>query len=1154
MPIRAQLLQEAQVREEGPASVSKLSPVARHFQSEWKEYSLIMTKLASAKGRNKAELNREASRKIENIKETYGVRKVSIPGKKRQETYLVSVFVDFTDGAVLDEAARHGLKVSTRLETICTGFAYPDSLDALAALTGIRRIEVSTNVKIKLDSARVETGVLKVHSGGESYGENGILKAYRGEGVVVGVVDVGFDYTHPTFYDPDNASVYRVKRVWDQRANTGAAPSGYDYGVEYATREKILSAQHCNGDGSHATHVAGIAGGSGAGTIYGGMAPKSDLVFVPTTMYTQGIFDGICYIKNYAESQKKPCVVNMSIGSHVGPHDGTSPFDRACDQLKSDGFVLVGSAGNEGQDPLYLAHTFTAKTKDTLMWSVIDFYDDQCPLDIWSDDASDFFVAFELWNQTEALDRMQYYYSSASGQQEEKTLKSGSNEVVLSFLSEHNPDNGKARVYIFMDASKKGDLRLLVQLKSRKTDQTMSVQMWLNSGEFSNEGFTDTRVKTGSTSHTIGEIGGTGNSVISVGASVSRTWWNALNGSTYGYPSQNPKGDIALFSSHGPTADNRMKPDVSAPGCAIISSYNSYDESRSSDDQMGVREVSHDGSTYRFGIMQGTSMASPATAGIIALWLQADSSLNVDKTKEILRNTSFKAYPGAGTSGIENTWGYGRIDALAGLKYILRYQNPDDPDNRDTVPPAIVRVATEDGMTEQVLVYFNEPVSKATAELMANYRIDGVTVSAAVYNADEKKVTLTTSGLKADEYTLVINGVEDIAGNSMKNVSMPFTFRYAQIPDVAGLCALRQTYVKGKKYQITGDMTVTAVIGKFGSQQSVTNAWIQDRNCVSTKGHSIMLYNVGDIFPTAVKEGDVLQGLAGELDLFEGVLQWKKFETDGLEFTGETASIVVDDATIRQLEIYSEEYQSAMVRVKKVSFAKAGHTFAVNTAYDLSDENDNNISLYTNREGDYLEQTIPGGKLNVTGYVGLHNGKCQLSLRKIADIEEVAVADPVFEPAPGSVVDSGSLITISCTTAKAKIYYTTNGTEPTTASTLYTVPVEIKENTVFKALAVKEGLENSKVVTASYTVKKPGVGTQSHILKGVKVYPNPNNGRFFVELPQKAEFSVFDLNGRMVQKEILQQGLHEMSLVVAGTYILRIASGKSTVSKRITVR
>ena len=98
---------------------------------------------------------------------------------------------------------------------------------------------------------------------------------YTGEGVIIGITDWGFDYTHPVFYDT-NMIHYRVLRAWDQFKTSGPAPAGFDYGTEYVGAEALLTAQ-CDTSNVydyayHGTHCAGIAGGAGAGTIYRGIA------------------------------------------------------------------------------------------------------------------------------------------------------------------------------------------------------------------------------------------------------------------------------------------------------------------------------------------------------------------------------------------------------------------------------------------------------------------------------------------------------------------------------------------------------------------------------------------------------------------------------------------------------------------------------------------------------------------------------------------------------------------------------------------------------------------------------------------------------------------------------------------------------------------
>ena len=82
---------------------------------------------------------------------------------------------------------------------------------------------------------------------------------------------------------------------------------------------------------------------------------------------------------------------------------------------------------------------------------------------------------------------------------------------------------------------------------------------------------------------------------------------------------------------------------------------------------------------------------------------------------------------------------------------------------------------------------------------------------------------------------------------------------------------------------------------------------------------------------------------------------------------------------------------------------------------------------------------------------------------------ETVVANPVFSLAGGEY-EGAQTLKISCTTADATIYYTTNGEVPSTSSNVYSDPITISENTTIKAYAVKNGLEDSEVVEAIYTI------------------------------------------------------------------------------------
>jgi serine protease AprX len=99
----------------------------------------------------------------------------------------------------------------------------------------------------------------------------------------------------------------------------------------------------------------------------------------------------------------------------------------------------------------------------------------------------------------------------------------------------------------------------------------------------------------------------------------------------------------AHFSSRGPTADGRIKPDVSAPGVAVTSP--------------------RAGTSSDYRVMSGTSMAAPFVAGVALLMRDAAPSLTPDQVKTALRATAVDW----GVPGADNDYGAGRLDAYAAL-------------------------------------------------------------------------------------------------------------------------------------------------------------------------------------------------------------------------------------------------------------------------------------------------------------------------------------------------------------------------------------------------------------------------------------------------------------------------------------------------------
>jgi minor extracellular serine protease Vpr len=217
---------------------------------------------------------------------------------------------------------------------------------------------MSFNIKA---TPSADDSVRKLSFLNEVYGNpvSNLPKVYKGEGVLIGVMDTEFDTKHPAFLDSLGNS--RFVAIWDQNDSTGPK-STYGYGT-IRNRAQIQSdSNFALSTGVHGTWVTGIAAGSQVGTIpFYGVAPKSTLIGLRYTGASSDLADGIKWIFKVADSLKMPCVINMSIGLQEGPHDGTSLIDRVIDSLSGNGKIVVGAAGNDGDNRVHTGFTLAKK-------------------------------------------------------------------------------------------------------------------------------------------------------------------------------------------------------------------------------------------------------------------------------------------------------------------------------------------------------------------------------------------------------------------------------------------------------------------------------------------------------------------------------------------------------------------------------------------------------------------------------------------------------------------------------------------------------------------------------------------------------------------------------------------------------------------------
>lgn len=573
------------------------------------------------------------------------------------EKMQINAFIEFAGTIVPSELEQLGVYLNAVFGDIATVRMPVEALEQLASLPQIKRIQVGTPVETAMDQARLATNVADVQSG------VGLPHMFRGKNVVIGIVDGGFEFGHTNFFDVRKNEL-RIKRVWNQNDAKGGPPEGFSYGTEYKTESEIVSARFDNRGDTHGTHVTGIAAGSDTTSLYYGVAPESDIVLVSFDRKWASnavITDGIKYIFDYAASVGKPCVINLSLGSYIGPRDGTSTFDLICDKLQGPGKLLVGAAGNEGNRSLHISKSISQT--DTLK----TFISGTSNVDLWGEKGKSYKLSLVTYSnatkkiiyESEAVD------VSGAGQKvfnlsEEKNGYAGK----ITVSTERNPNNEKANAFL------KSNIYYIPE------GNCLGVKIWGEDGMIHawGDGWTTFRANSveswsdADNDYSIGEIGGTGKRLISVGSYITRNEYVNVLGEVI--KKEMEIGALSAFSSKGPTSDSRMKPEITAPGDIIVSSFSSALATLESQKPSVIFENPVGFTKYYYGQMSGTSMAAPHVAGILATWLEANPSLTPEDVRSVLEKTAIKDSRTSETPG--NAWGYGKIDAWKGLKEVIR--------------------------------------------------------------------------------------------------------------------------------------------------------------------------------------------------------------------------------------------------------------------------------------------------------------------------------------------------------------------------------------------------------------------------------------------------------------------------------------------------
>lgn len=653
-------------------------------------------------------------------------------GKKRaiqeEDRRKICCFMKIEDGVDIDALMEEtGGKCHARMEDLCIVTLPVRNLDMISTTKGIKRIEAKRSKNLSLND--ISRTILQANACND--GASPLPHPFTGRGVVLGIMDIGFDLTHPNFLDRESNAL-RIRSLWDMLDVTSPL-SGTVMPVGTVTEgeENLLAYAH-SADGLeqwHGTHTLGTAAGSGYNSPYIGMAPDIDICCVANAtedndnlipdsleyIYTYAMdVLGFKYLFDCADKMGKPCVTTFSEGSYQDLKGDDILYYEALEKLTGPGHIMVSSAGNESWKKDYIHKKPSDKIVGTglLKWSAHEaempfMIDCSAPLDLKLVAYGDFGRGYMNDTITLRLDFPSKSSGETVGNGNEKEVRDtletrfGSETYKIIYDSYRNCYDESRFVY---DVTVVGETKIgynfHVDLLLEDAGYNADAELFSYTGELiSNDG--GRRCDATTDKNILSP--GSAPCVICVGATSYRTEIiNYLGEKQTKYWGEH--GKKSIYSSVGPTLDGRRKPDVMAPGTNVVSSSSSFfleNNPEGSAVTMDVEHFTYNGRTYAWHCDSGTSMSCPAAAGIIALWLEACPTMTPQDVLDVIAKTSrrpeadfsrsqqsFAEDNAASTAHFQqpsaednaaslpypnNLYGYGEIDAYAGLMHILQF-------------------------------------------------------------------------------------------------------------------------------------------------------------------------------------------------------------------------------------------------------------------------------------------------------------------------------------------------------------------------------------------------------------------------------------------------------------------------------------------------
>jgi subtilisin family serine protease len=569
-------------------------------------------------------------------------------------------------------------------------------------------VEVAPPLHMLLDTARVYVTASLANDTGMD-----------GTGVLVGVADTGLDVTHPDFIDSQgktrvawlldlSAPPIGIHPALEQQYGTtdssgnlvaGAVWAAADINALLVTGQPSQLSQLPQDEIGHGTLVASCAASNGehGRSAYLGVAPNATLVIA--RVYPKGgssvsndeVLRGVSFLFDRADDMHQPIVVNFSSGSDFGPHDGTMSWEQALASHvgpDSPGHAFVASAGNSGSivDAPVHENVFVQSGTELRVPLTVASASQDGSVQVW--------VAMHAGaTMSVGLDGPDGTWIGPVGVNDSagKTASAYTAGIYNGSTPSGSPvpaaSNGA--VVVWQGAFPAGTYYVTLSgtgtadLYEQGTGDAQATVGWTNAVRES----------------TI-TLPATNASIIAVGCSINKVTWRNIDGYSLG-PSvplldavgatpepggmtRDPvQGEPCWFSSAGPTLTGVQKPEILAPGGAIVGALS----------QQAIPPVASSiftnpscpnktGTAFNPDCQQvdalhaasfGTSFSSPLVSGAIAILFQRDPTLT---QSDIVAALQGGAHSLRGPSSYEDQGSVGELDVLGAATAAERLRNP----------------------------------------------------------------------------------------------------------------------------------------------------------------------------------------------------------------------------------------------------------------------------------------------------------------------------------------------------------------------------------------------------------------------------------------------------------------------------------------------